>query len=172
VAATRPRLAVRVLATSIYVNAVLWSVPFVRPMSEAIVRAGAPRWLLGSAGVVFAAAVVGWAWYRLRPPLAGAATVIYGALVAYLRVVPNEIIHLAEYGVLSLLTWWTLAPIAGRRAPWTALALTSLVGLLDEWTQGATPGRFFDWRDVAVNAVAAAVPIGLGVRAGLGGETA
>jgi hypothetical protein len=163
---------VRVLVASVYVNAVLWSVPFVRPMSEAIVRAGGPRWLVGSAGVAFAAAVVGWSWHRLRSPfVVVAATAAYGAVVAYLRAVPNEIVHLAEYGVLSLLAWWTLAPIAGRRAPWAALALASLVGLLDEWTQGATAGRYFDWRDVAVNAVAAALPIGLGVRAGLAGQT-
>jgi hypothetical protein len=32
--------------------------------------------------------------------------------------------------------------------------------------QGATPGRFFDWRDVDVNTVAAVVPLGLGARAG------
>lgn len=161
----------RVLAVSIYVEAILWSVPFVRPMSDAIVLAGCPRWLIGSAGLAFAAAVVAWAWYRLRSWVVASAAVVYGAVVAYLRAVPNEIIHLAEYGALSLLAWWMLAPFAGRRAPWAALALTSLVGLIDEWTQGATPGRFFDWRDVAVNAVAAALPIGLGVRAGLGGQT-
>jgi hypothetical protein len=34
--------------------------------------------------------------------------------------------------------------------------------------QGATQGRFFDWRDVDVNTVAAVVPLGLGARAGLG----
>lgn len=155
----------RVLVVSIYVNAILWSIPFVRSMSEAIVLAGCPRWLLGSMGVAFAAAVVACAWYERRSSAAVAsAAAVYGALVAYLRAIPNEIVHLGEYGVLSLLAWWMLAPVAGRRGPWAALGLAFFVGFVDECTQGATPGRFFDWRDVAVNAIAAAVPIWLGVR--------
>lgn len=162
----KPGPGVRVLVVAVYVDAILWSIPFVRPISEAIVHAGYPRWLIGSAGVAFATAVVAYAWRRLRPWAIAVAALLYGALVAYLRAVPDQVVHIAQYGGLSLLAWWMLVPVAGRRGPWAALALTSLVGFVDEWTQGVTPGRFFDWRDVAVNAIAAAVPIWLGDRAG------
>lgn len=160
-----PRPAVRALVVAAYVNAVLWMIPAVQPMSAAVIRAGYPRWSIGAAGVAFAAAVVAYGWRRLRTPAITVAIAVYGALVAYLRAVPNEVVHIAEYGVLSLLVWWMLAPAAGRRAPWAAVAMASLVGFVDECTQGVTPSRFFDWRDVAINAIAAAVPVWLGAQA-------
>lgn len=163
-ATARPaaRPALRALVVAVYVDAVLWSIPAVRPISEAVVRAGYSRWLIGSAGLAFAAGAIVYGWRRLRARAAAAAALAYGALIAYLSAAPDEVVHIAEYGVLSLLAWWMLAPAAGRGAPWAALALTSLVGFVDECTQGATPGRYFDWRDVAVNSIAAAVPIWLG----------
>ena len=152
------RPALRWLFVAVYVNAVFWSIPYVRPASNALRQAGA-RWVFGAAGIVFAAAVIGMALRRAHWTGLAAATVVYAALVAYLRGIPDEVVHLAEYGGLGLLVRFALDTSPGAAKSAVAIVLTAALGFLDEWTQGATPGRFFDWRDVAVNTVAAAVPV-------------
>ena len=115
--------------------------------------------MFGAAGIVFAATVVGVALRRAHWTGLAAATVVYAALVAYLRGLPDEVVHLAEYGGLGLLVRFALDTAPGAAKSAVAIVLTAALGFLDEWTQGATPGRFFDWRDVVVNTVAAAVPV-------------
>ena len=67
-------------------------------------------------------------------------------------------VHLPEYGLLAILAGWAVgggipAAIGGGFA-------AALVGFLDELVQLITPGRVFDWWDVAIN-VAAAILGGL-----------
>ena len=148
-------MALRLLAVSLYANAIFWSIPWVRPAANALRQGGAPRWVIGAAGVVFAVAIVAWALRRARPAAVVAASAVYGALVFYLRAIPDEVVHIAEYGGLGLVLAWAF----GGKSPVAAIVTASVIGLLDEWTQGATPGRYFDWRDVVVNTIAAAVPV-------------
>ena len=67
-------------------------------------------------------------------------------------------IHLPEYGLLAVLAGWA---VGGRilAAIGSGIAAAS-VGFLDELVQLVTPGRVFDWWDVAIN-VAAAILGGL-----------
>lgn len=71
---------------------------------------------------------------------------------------PEEAIHLVEYGVLALFV--TLA-LRGRFQTWlvvpAATLLCSAAGCIDEVVQWFTPGRFFDFRDIGLNAGAAAL---------------
>ena len=152
------RPALRWLFVALYVNAVFWSIPWVRPASNALRQAGA-RWVFGAAGIVFAAAVVGVALRHAHWTAVAGAMLVYAALVAYLQGIPDEVVHLAEYGGLGLIVRWALGTAPGAAKSGVAIVLTAALGFLDEWTQGVTPGRYFDWRDVIVNTVAAAVPV-------------
>ena len=67
-------------------------------------------------------------------------------------------VHLPEYGLLAILAAWA---VGGRifSAIGSGIAAAG-VGFLDELVQLITPGRVFDWWDVAIN-VAAAILGGL-----------
>ena len=126
-------------------------------MSTWLIQAGAGRWAVGGLGVVFAVAMLGWA---VRGGIGSASSTALGAvgyasMVWWLSTMPIEVVHLAEYGGLALVARWALGTV------WPAIALTFVIGLADEWTQGVTPGRFFDWRDVWANLAAGALPIWL-----------
>lgn len=84
---------------------------------------------------------------------------------------PEESIHFIEYGVLSVLFFHALS---FRLSNWSiyfaAVLLTGLVGTLDEVIQWFTPQRYFDFRDIWLNAGAgflAQVVIVKGIRPSL-----
>lgn len=62
-------------------------------------------------------------------------------------------IHLPEYALLALLAARAFG--GGARATLGGGAAAAAIGLIDEGVQGVTPGRVFDWWDVALNAAAA-----------------
>jgi VanZ family protein len=81
---------------------------------------------------------------------------------------PEESIHFIEYGVLSVLFFRALL---FRLSDWSiyvaAVLLCSLIGTLDEVVQWFTPQRYFDFRDIWLNASAgflAQVVIAKGIR--------
>jgi VanZ family protein len=84
---------------------------------------------------------------------------------------PEESIHFIEYGVLSVLFFHALS---FRLTDWSiyfaAALLTGLVGTFDEVIQWFTPQRYFDFRDIWLNAGAgflAQVVIAKGIRPSL-----
>lgn len=90
----------------------------------------------------------------------------YGALALVMEV-PQERLHLVEYGALALLVRAACAASLAVRGPgrqvtnadvW-ALGLVGLIGWLDEAVQGALPNRHYDLRDVGFNALAAALAL-------------
>lgn len=79
--------------------------------------------------------------------------------------------HLIEYAALAALIHAALLERAalGRRVPspaLSAIAITTLIGVLDELAQAVMPGRVFDPIDIVFNAAAAtgAVVLGTAVR--------
>jgi hypothetical protein len=62
-------------------------------------------------------------------------------------------VHLPEYGLLAILAGWAVG--GGIRAAIGSGIAAAGVGFLDELVQSVTPGRVFDWWDVAINAAAA-----------------
>jgi VanZ family protein len=85
--------------------------------------------------------------------------------------VPQERLHLVEYGGLALLlraafTESFAVRSFGEPAPnadvWT-LGSATAIGWIDEAVQGALPNRQYDLRDVAFNALAAALALGAAV---------
>ena len=74
------------------------------------------------------------------------------------RVAMIELIHFAEYGILSLLIFYALQ---GKLSNWLAygwsLILTTTVGISDEGLQWFISSRVGDLRDVAINSSAAVI---------------
>jgi len=95
---------------------------------------------------------------------------IFCAFLGYiyaLRDIPEEAIHVGEYGVLGLLVYRALVH---RIRDWSVYLAASLVvamiGVIDEYIQWLTPSRVFDLRDIRTNAMAGALSQ-LGIFAGL-----
>jgi hypothetical protein len=117
---------------------------------------------------LFSACAAAVALARRRAPLAawlaGAAAAAVYAVAALAMEVPQERLHLVEYGALALLLRAAVAESRRGRAPawvtdaWT-LAGATAIGWLDEGVQGILPNRMYDLRDVGFNAFAAALAL-------------
>lgn len=93
-------------------------------------------------------------WYYVL--LLGTVLVYIGML--WILKIPEERIHLIQYGVLVCLIVRALRfdfPI--KLAFGGAFVLTSLLGLGDEIIQHFLPNRYFQWQDVLLNTVSAAL---------------
>jgi hypothetical protein len=106
---------------------------------------------------------VAWRWVKRRPgwsEIGVGLGVAFAYLVMFLRMgSPEERTHLIEYGIVAALIHQALLERVrnGRRVPAPAalaVALTALLGLLDEAIQAMLPNRVFDLRDVGFNALA------------------
>jgi len=88
--------------------------------------------------------------------------VVAGVVFLYLGHIPIERIHLAQYGLVGVLGWRGLRPfLKGNSLLIGAILLSAAFGSLDEVTQEFLPMRVFDYRDIAVNAIAATAGIGI-----------
>jgi hypothetical protein len=69
---------------------------------------------------------------------------------------PEEAVHFLEYGLLGFLLFRALScSIRDKSVYLAAFFIGSTVGIADEIMQWITPGRFWDFRDVGLNALAA-----------------
>jgi hypothetical protein len=69
---------------------------------------------------------------------------------------PEEAVHFLEYGVLGFLLFRALSITVRDKSIYvTAFLAGSLVGTVDEILQWLMPGRYWDFRDVGLNALAA-----------------
>ncbi len=86
----------------------------------------------------------------------GAVAAVAGWLTWQLRDRPEEAIHLLEYGFLTVFIYRAIRPRETDAAVvGAAVLLTTLLGAVDEIIQWITPLRYWDLRDVGLNAVAA-----------------
>jgi hypothetical protein len=118
--------------------------------------------------LLVAAAIVGSALKR-RPGrreiwVALGVTAVYGMVVVRMGIGPEERTHLFEYGLVAVLIHQALTERVrnGRRVPIPAVltvAVTALLGWLDEGIQALLPNRVYDLRDVGVNALAGLMAI-------------
>ncbi len=89
---------------------------------------------------------------------------VYGMAVLRMGGSLEERTHLFEYGIVAVLIYHALSERSqnGRRVPVPAalaLAVTALLGWLDEGIQALLPNRVYDTFDVASNVIAALVAI-------------
>lgn len=101
---------------------------------------------------------------RLRAPMAsyvslGVAAVVTLWALRSLAVRPLERVHLPEYGVAAWLAWRAVRPRVGTDLVGyaAAFAIAAALGWGEEILQSVTPGRYFAWHDVGVNALGAAL---------------
>lgn len=158
-------LARRWLVLAAYVALLYGMLPFGPRIGLAVLRTRAGAWFLGPAlpvlAMLGAAGLMVFLWRRDAPAWAYAALaatgVGYAIAFSWLRASHLERTHLPEYGLASLLAWRALVPIMpGSFAAYSAAAvLGAAIGYGDELLQGIVPGRHYDLRDVAMNAVGA-----------------
>lgn len=91
-------------------------------------------------------------------------TAVYATVVFRLFITPEERTHLFEYGLLAVLNYQALKERQhnGARVRWPAflaVALTIILGWLDEGIQAILPNRIYDIRDVGFNALAALMAV-------------
>ncbi|MEO5332597.1 MAG: VanZ family protein [Magnetococcus sp. YQC-5] len=75
---------------------------------------------------------------------------------------PTERIHFFEYGLLAFLLFRAAGRPTGQGLVWVYVSVV-LAGFSDECIQWMLPNRFFDLRDVGMNAVGAAIGLWFGV---------
>lgn len=84
------------------------------------------------------------------------------------RACPEEALHFVEYGVLGALLYYALSfHLRDASAYLAAVLLAGMAGLLDESLQWIIPRRYFDFRDIRFNLLAAVlvqVAIAFGLR--------
>jgi VanZ family protein len=91
-------------------------------------------------------------------------TAVYGMVLVRMFITPEERTHLFEYGLVAVLIHQALTERVrnGLRVPIPAVftvAVTALLGWLDEGIQWVHPNRVYDIRDVGVNALAGLMAI-------------
>ena len=148
-------------AVALYLAGIFLSLPYTPQLvTWANARFG-PGAAVGAVGAVLASAAVllirrlGSARPAFPRPHLALAALGLGAWAAWRLLASSPIgrVHLPEYGLLAMLAAWASGGGIG-----TALGsgiAAGAVGLLDELVQLVTPGRYFDWWDVALNVAAA-----------------
>lgn len=157
------------LALALYVAAIYLLLPYGPRIALPLARTPVGRWLLGPglATIIGVAAVaMAIVLRRRRAPLRtylalACAAIGYTVAFSWLRAQHLERTHLPEYGVAAWLAWRAVSPLVpgGVLGYAAAATLGAAIGLGDELLQGIVPGRVYDIRDVAMNAVGAVLGV-------------
>ncbi len=85
---------------------------------------------------------------------------------------PEEAIHFIEYGVIGIFAYRALSiQLAQRRVHLAAALVGILIGTCDEILQWITPDRYWDYRDLVINA-GACIMVQLAIRGVMGSDAA
>jgi len=145
----------------LYLGVIYAFLPFGR---EVVIALGQRHYLGLVVTALYFCSIVGIVYYllfnvHLSDKVAFAALVVLAVAIGTLVLgmsVPEERVHFVEYGVLALLARAALAPtVSPPRQYLGAWLIAALAGWGDELIQLVLPDRFYDLRDVCVNAVAA-----------------
>lgn len=152
------------LAAGAWLLSIYLAIPLARTVQTTVRDRGGAMlfvWITLLAGAAAAGAVVR-AWFRKQwTPTPGqilALVVVFGAFAAgawSLRANPEEAIHFVQYGGLGLLLFRALGFRLADPSIYVAGALLgTAAGTADELIQWLVPNRYFDYRDVGINALA------------------
>jgi hypothetical protein len=156
----------RWIVLALYTAGIFVSLPYTpRVVKWANARFGPETAIVGGAAVLALAGAIllrrllstraAYPWPHLALAALGLASWVAWRLLASS---PIGRIHLPEYGLLAILAGWAVG--GGILAAIGSGIAAAGVGFLDELVQLVTPGRVFDWWDVALN-IAAAILGGL-----------
>ncbi len=163
---TQRKLDPRLVAT-LWIGLIYATIPFVRAVRE-VFTAHWPAELIAYAviAVVLSTTVATILILRKRQPHIGRADLLWLAGVAAVFVVwthhlmgqPEEAVHFLEYGVLGILLYRAFEDRVPDPTIYVVAVLTGLlVGSVDEIIQWLVPGRYWDFRDIILNAGAVAL---------------
>lgn len=148
---------------------IIASVPVARVLQDAVRASLGRQAYLVVVLVVLALALAAGAWATWRSigprawrrlPWLGVSGAVCAGYVWHLRHAPEEALHFVEYGVLGLLLYRALRSRLPDLAVFpAALLIGTAFGMVDELIQWLVPGRFWDLRDVFVNALAIALAL-------------
>lgn len=151
----------------VWVVVIYTTIPFVRALREWYVARWDPVWIGVFVAVVLVAAgalALGALTRMTGAPRRGSAVWIIGVTLVFvvwtlsLRQSPEEAVHFLEYGLLAVLLHRALRPVMGDDLVFIAAMLVgALVGTVDEIIQWISPSRYWDWRDLLLNAGAGAL---------------
>jgi VanZ like family len=156
-------------ALGAYVALLYAILPYGPRLGLALTRTAAGAWLLGPGlGVLVGGSALGlvvmlgrrgapsWTYVALL-----SAALCYLVALSLFRAQRLERTHLPEYGIAAWLAWRAVAPLAPNRLAGylAAAALGTAIGYGDELVQAVLPGRVYDLRDVAMNAVGAVLGV-------------
>ena len=157
----------RWLALGGYAALLYGLLPFGPAIGRAVQQSAVGTWVLGGGAgwLVAAGALVLVVRLRRRGApavawaLAALAALGYAGALLWLRAVRLERVHVPEYGIAAWLAWRALVPRSGDRVRTylAAAAIAAAIGWGDELVQSVVPGRYYDLRDVASNALGASL---------------
>jgi len=135
------------------------TIPVARAIQEAVSeQVGKLLFLYFTVALVLIAGTVALGNLRKRKLPISAYIWLFGIIAAFmayiytLRDIPEEAIHVAEYGVFSILVYRALVHrIRDFSIYIIATLVVGMVGVLDEYIQWIVPTRYFDLRDITIN---------------------
>jgi hypothetical protein len=145
---------------------ILATVPFARTIQRFVTqRWGRESFMVFTLGAIVVLTVALSIYLWRSPKRFGGAQVLWlvGMLVVYFFTAsrlktPEEALHFLEYGVLGVLVFRALSYTLRDSAIYpTAVLVCTLVGTIDEILQWVTPQRYWEFRDVGLNALSAAL---------------
>lgn len=155
------------LAVALWIGLIFTTIPFVRTVREVFVARWPAEFIAYAViTVVLGATVSAIVFLRRRQPHIGRADLLWLAGVATAFVVwthhlmgqPEEAVHFLEYGILGVLLYRAFEERIPDATIYLVAMLTGLlVGTFDEIIQWLVPGRFWDLRDIILNASAVAL---------------
>ncbi|HBH35238.1 MAG TPA: hypothetical protein DDW45_02185, partial [Gammaproteobacteria bacterium] len=144
------------------VLAIYCTIPVARPLREVVgEQIGLEFFLYFTIALTVAAGVLAFLNLRKRKLPVNAYVWLFGivaAFIAYiyhLREIPEEAIHVVEYGVIGILIYRALVHrVRDFTIYLIATWVVGMVGVVDEYIQWVAPSRYFDLRDIAINFLA------------------
>jgi VanZ family protein len=138
------------------------TIPVARAFRELIAeKIGLEFFLYLTATLTLIAGVMAFINLRNRKLPTNAYLWLFGIVAAFmvyiyqLRDIPEEAIHVAEYGVIGILVYRALSHRTRDFSIYIMAALiVGMIGVLDEYIQWIAPSRVFDLRDIRTNFVA------------------
>ncbi len=153
------------ILVALYAASIFATLSLVRPLVTALRERGVlGLWVTIAFGAAITVAIYALARgplpRRARPYLLLVLVVLAWAWLFMSLTLPEERIHILQYGLLAILVRRALAwHTSEARQYLGALLITAALGLGDELVQGILPTRVYDTRDVAINAVSATLAL-------------
>ena len=154
-------------SVAVWTGAILMAIPCARAMQALVERSVGPRIYLASSfvlglGCAFALLVGILRGPRDRIARRVGGIILLGALSTWVLLTqlqtPAESFHFVEYGILGYLLFRAWRHHVGDLLIYPIAVLNlGLIACLDEFLQWLMPGRFWDFRDIRLNAMAGAI---------------